>query len=141
MLKQMHHHQRGLQASLPHLVGLLITHGLLGQHTLGSPSQRLPFAHTPEQRGQQLMSALASSELPASQPGKANLSLLHLSARQYHLGAAVKDALAQVCASCLLQGLADGPCIMLCAPLCGALTSGLAPQHEASEPLHSTGLQ
>ena len=93
---QVQHHVMGLADTLPRLTNLLIVHGLLGVHPEGSLPQHSPFALTPTQQGQQLMAALTSVELPHG-PGKAQASLLHLTARQFHMGDAVRRSLEQVC--------------------------------------------
>ena len=99
---QVQHHVRGLSDALPHLTYLLIVHGLLGVQTSGDGSSASsPPAPTPVHRGQQLMAALASAELPKG-PG-AQASLLHLTTRQFHVGAAVREALNQVHPCCALH--------------------------------------
>lgn len=92
---QVRHHMRGLADGLPHLAYLLIVNGLLGGYSqTGSAVNQ--HSQTPAQRGQQLMDSLSSVELPSG-PGSAQASLLCVTARQFHLSAAVQDALAQVC--------------------------------------------
>ncbi|KAK9801941.1 hypothetical protein WJX73_008497 [Symbiochloris irregularis] len=92
VLAQVQHHSQGLRDSLPQLANLLITDGLLGHHSRASlGSGETPF--TPEQRGQQLMDSLTCSELTSTSGAQA--SLLHVITRQYHVAAAIREALQQ----------------------------------------------
>lgn len=96
---QLQHHLRGLSDCLPSLTSLLIVHGLLGlpgaQQQQQQQQHGSPEGPSPAQRGHQLMAALMSVELPQD-PDQLEASLLHRTARQFHLADAVRQTAQQV---------------------------------------------